>query len=721
MSKICKAVVYCRVSTEDQAENGTSLETQEISCRRKAADLSAQVVSVYKDEGVSGGFLLTRPGIQAALADIETGRADMLIVYSISRLSRDVEHQQIIKKNVASVNAKLVICDMPIEDTEEGDLMFSMFGSFAQYEKKLIRKRCMGGRRRLAENGLQPSRGKHPYGYRVVTKAEAAVNKYPGVAAGKYVIVEEQARWVREMFALCAGGESVYRIARILQARGIPTPGNATEWRSTTIRHILENTTYKGVASALRFESRYDESRVADGKKSFYPVLAPPERWVLIPAPPIVDEETWQACQERIALNRRLLGGAPSRKYMLSGLLKCPLCGNMMAGRKDGKDLQYQSYKCQSHAKSSSSSGIVCNPKRYNALLLETLVTTGLVTTARQPELVAEAIAAYDQHEKAKWADSSAEEFARLEAELKAALSRERKIAEAQIDALTQGRSTDVYDKMLTEISDRKTVLNARLREIAPSKGPEHREKPLDSAAKVVKLVSSIEKVLLAEELTSAEKQKVLASIIDFAQPTEEGVLIRLRSLTNQMILVIDNYDSFTYNLVQYLGEMGAELDVRRNDAVLLSEIAALKPEKIVISPGPGTPDDAGVTLELIQEFGRTVPIFGVCLGLQAMGQAMGGRVVRADKMMHGKTSLVTHQGQGVFAGLPSPLTATRYHSLVVEPSSLPECLQVTATAEDGEIMGLRHKQWPLEAVQFHPEAILTEHGKQMLKTFLER
>ena len=186
-------------------------------------------------------------------------------------------------------------------------------------------------------------------------------------------------------------------------------------------------------------------------------------------------------------------------------------------------------------------------------------------------------------------------------------------------------------------------------------------------------------------------------------------------------ILVIDNYDSFTYNLVQYLGEMGAEMDVRRNDAVSIADIAKMKPEKIVISPGPGTPDDAGVTLDLIREFGRTIPIFGVCLGLQAMGQALGGRVVRADKLMHGKTSMVTHRGQGVFAGLPSPFAATRYHSLIVERASLPGCLEVTAESEDGEIMGLRHKEWPLESVQFHPEAILTEHGKQMLRTFLER
>lgn len=187
------------------------------------------------------------------------------------------------------------------------------------------------------------------------------------------------------------------------------------------------------------------------------------------------------------------------------------------------------------------------------------------------------------------------------------------------------------------------------------------------------------------------------------------------------MILVIDNYDSFTYNLVQYLGEMGAELDVRRNDTLTLANVAALGPEKILISPGPGTPDDAGITLDLIREFGSRTPIFGVCLGQQAIGQALGGRVIRADRLMHGKTSLVNHYGQGVFQGLPSPLEATRYHSLVVERATLPDSLEITAESDDGEIMGLRHKSWPLEGVQFHPESVLTEHGKQMVRNFLER
>jgi len=185
------------------------------------------------------------------------------------------------------------------------------------------------------------------------------------------------------------------------------------------------------------------------------------------------------------------------------------------------------------------------------------------------------------------------------------------------------------------------------------------------------------------------------------------------------MILVIDNYDSFTYNLVQYLGELGADLRVARNDALGLDDIERLGPERIVISPGPGTPDDAGISLALIERFHQTMPILGVCLGHQAIGQAFGGTVARAQKQMHGKTSRIEHDGKGVFAGLGPGFEATRYHSLVVLESSVPEPLEISARAEDGEIMGLRHRRFPVEGVQFHPESILTGQGKALLKNFL--
>ena len=192
------------------------------------------------------------------------------------------------------------------------------------------------------------------------------------------------------------------------------------------------------------------------------------------------------------------------------------------------------------------------------------------------------------------------------------------------------------------------------------------------------------------------------------------------------MLLMIDNYDSFTFNLVQYFGELGEDVRVIRNDAMTLPALRRLEPSAIVISPGPGTPDEAGVSLEIIEQLGGVLPILGVCLGHQAIGQAFGGKVVRARAIMHGKTSPIHHDGRGVFSGLPNPFEATRYHSLIVEQASLPDCLEVSAWTQhaDGtrdEIMGLRHRALPIEGVQFHPESILTQHGHAMLRNFLAR
>ncbi len=187
------------------------------------------------------------------------------------------------------------------------------------------------------------------------------------------------------------------------------------------------------------------------------------------------------------------------------------------------------------------------------------------------------------------------------------------------------------------------------------------------------------------------------------------------------MILLIDNYDSFTWNLYQYFCELGAEVVVRRNDVLSLDDVAALNPQKIVISPGPCTPDESGISLAVIQHYAGKLPILGVCLGHQAIAQVFGATIVRAAKVMHGKTSPVTHTGTGVFAGLNNPLTVTRYHSLVIDPPTLPDCFEVTAWSETREIMGIRHREWDLEGVQFHPESILSEQGHQLLANFLNR
>ena len=185
------------------------------------------------------------------------------------------------------------------------------------------------------------------------------------------------------------------------------------------------------------------------------------------------------------------------------------------------------------------------------------------------------------------------------------------------------------------------------------------------------------------------------------------------------MILIIDNYDSFTYNLVQYLGELGEALSVFRNDAITLADIASMRPDKIVISPGPCTPKEAGISVDLIKTFGHKIPILGVCLGHQAIGEAYGGEVVRAGRLMHGKTSMILHDGKTIYAGLPHPFEATRYHSLIIRKESMPDCLEITSWTDAGEIMGVRHKSFPVEGVQFHPESILTTVGKDLLRNFL--
>ena len=188
------------------------------------------------------------------------------------------------------------------------------------------------------------------------------------------------------------------------------------------------------------------------------------------------------------------------------------------------------------------------------------------------------------------------------------------------------------------------------------------------------------------------------------------------------MLLIIDNYDSFTYNLVQYFGEMGVEMQVHRNDQITVEEIAKLKPERICISPGPCTPKEAGISCAVIEKFGPTTPVLGVCLGHQSIGHVYGGDVIRAGRLMHGKVSQIKHTGASVFKNLPNPMEATRYHSLIVKRDTLPDCLEITAVAADdeSEIMGLRHKQFPIHGVQFHPESILTTEGKRLLKNFLE-
>ena len=220
----------------------------------------------------------------------------------------------------------------------------------------------------------------------------------------------------------------------------------------------------------------------------------------------------------------------------------------------------------------------------------------------------------------------------------------------------------------------------------------------------------------MAESVATRMRTELIKSV------PEQCYLIGIHTIgLEKMLLMIDNYDSFTYNLVQYFSELGEKVAVYRNDEITLEAISQLQPERIVISPGPCTPTEAGISLSVIDQFSDDIPVLGVCLGHQSIGQAFGGKIVHAKQLMHGKTSPIFHHDTGVFQGLPNPFIATRYHSLVIDRSTLPDCLEVTAWTEDGEIMGVRHKTRAIEGVQFHPESILSEHGHQLLKNFLTR
>lgn len=220
----------------------------------------------------------------------------------------------------------------------------------------------------------------------------------------------------------------------------------------------------------------------------------------------------------------------------------------------------------------------------------------------------------------------------------------------------------------------------------------------------------------MAESVATRMRTELIKSV------PEQCYLIGIYTIgLEKMLLMIDNYDSFTYNLVQYFSELGEKVAVYRNDEITLETISQLQPERIVISPGPCTPTEAGISLSVIDQFSDDIPVLGVCLGHQSIGQAFGGKIVHAKQLMHGKTSPIFHHDTGVFQGLPNPFIATRYHSLVIDRSTLPDCLEVTAWTEDGEIMGVRHKTRAIEGVQFHPESILSEHGHQLLKNFLTR
>lgn len=424
-----KAVLYLRVSTEEEAETGTSLETQELACLRKVAALGGQVIGIHKDEGVSGGFYLSRPGIQAALCDLEAKRADVLIVASLSRFSRDAEHQQAIRKRIERAGA----------------------------------------------------------------------------------------------------GASLRKLAIYMQETGQKTQRGGKCWYTSTIRYVLKNPAYKGQPVFGRFQWRTDEARMQKGLKAQFSRPGPEAEQVLLSCEPIVDASIWQQAQERLQENPGLFSGPVERRHLLVGLLRCPVCHRSMGSEIDQKKKQLY-YRCPQSRPSRSVTGYVCTKKMHNGRIVEGLILRDLGILARKPERFEQALSTYERQRRLSQKSCLPEETERLRVELANLDTQEATTARAQIDALMKGRSTDVYDRLLSDLDEKRKPIRARLAKLEAAQETVPAIDCQTTAHKIEEVLRRVDTVLSAEDLTPAEKHEVLATLVKAIYPRDDGYSILLRS-----------------------------------------------------------------------------------------------------------------------------------------------------------------------------------------------
>ncbi len=532
-----KAITYTRVSGNEQVEHGTSLEGQELICLRKAAEMEAQVVARLCDPGVSGKLYATRTGIQEALRLLESKQANVLIVAKLDRSGRDVDALRDIRKRVELAGAQLVFADgMNFEQNAVGKLMFTQLAGFAEYEREVIRERMMSGKIRRAEQGIQPYRSRPPYGYYIVTNKDKLRGEYAEYPAGTYLIIEEKARWVREMYARIAGGMSLRKTSAWLEAQGVPTARGGKQWGYKTLQVLLSNTTYKGVGSCNRSETLHDERLITErGRKTDeYVRMRPETEWFTFPAPPLVDEATWDVVQARLQENRDKLSGNPRRKFLLTSLVRCPVCGYKMAGanktdkrRKNGVPVVYQYFIC--HPKRNG-----CPERNYPVKQVEQDVAETFRRAAQASGLIEAQLNAHLSTEKQGPSHTDTQELEQMQTELKTLLVRERVAAEAQVNAMMNNRSTEVYDNILADMDSQKARVQARIAALTPTQAIENREAPKDTAERIASVLADVELVLTdTDEENLAERQAVLATIVDKIIPKDGGgVSILLKSQT---------------------------------------------------------------------------------------------------------------------------------------------------------------------------------------------
>lgn len=533
------AVIVTRVSGQEQAREGTSLESQLDACRAKALAVSLPIVAEYEDAAVSGAFLLARPGMQAAIGDIQAGRADTLICPNMSRYSRDVEHQQTIKKAVRAAGGRLVFCDMDFDDTPEGDLAFNIMGGFAEYERQVIRERTMKGRRKRASQGVQTARGWSPYGYTIPKTKDVIAGRFPAEAIGQYLIHEEEAAVVRWLFAeYAAGNDSLPGLARQLNARGVPTKMGAALWHPPTIRGFFVNTAYIGRPKFGKLTCHKDERRLSEIRPSTgEPFRTPdvrrptaPENVIELSAPPLVDQATWDAVQARLTTNKARRGGNPCRTHMLSGTVVCERCGAAMQMNGGNPKKGYAAhYTCGRHRETNAYTGErVCSNEHFKVPVAEEAVVKSIESALTERDIIAIALRAYREQSNALPANDLRRELAAADTALGELAEEDLLTVQAQMAGMKMGASPAAYAAVFADLAARRKDLEDRrgaLRRMFDARRPAGTD-PGGGAELKAKALADVGRVLRSDKVPAMVKRRAVMTVVEKVYCRRDGAVV---------------------------------------------------------------------------------------------------------------------------------------------------------------------------------------------------
>jgi DNA invertase Pin-like site-specific DNA recombinase len=528
------AIIYTRVSTGEQAENGTSLGSQFDACTKKAAALGIPVVAVYEDAGISGSFLTARSGMMQAVADIQEGLADTLICATFDRLSREEEHQHRLKREVRSAGGIIVFCDMQFDDTPEGELNFTIQGGFKAYERKVIRKRTMDGKRRFAEAGVQPARSTPPYGYHIVTRADVIRGSHAASELGRYLVVEDHAAVVKEIFERYGTTqESMMSICRDLNGRGIQPPGRGKRWHESGLSCIVRNTAYIGEAVFGKTVHRRDENRLrAINPRTGMPMTcvdyklpADEQNWTIISCPTLVSAQLWSAVQEKLATHPSRSGN-PRQVRMLSGRIYCAECGSRMTlSSTPNRNYKREGvYYCGSKRDREKFVGTLatvcsCGPQGHKRPAVEQAVVLALQTAVQRPDIIQAALRAYrTQLAVARKPEDADRKLAEIDRQLEAIGAEEARTVQAQIAGMAAGASPDVYAAIFKEIAARRKKFEQQRADLAQRVKASMVSTTNSTTAatpSATSVLADIGEALASEEISDSEKRDLLSRVVD--------------------------------------------------------------------------------------------------------------------------------------------------------------------------------------------------------------